>query len=122
MPNHFDRLKERTFDRTTNLMGYPATWTPSIDPSITHEAVVHLNRRAERDTPFTDNDYMPNRYYIEYRKPYFPNLEEISLNSTNEIILIEKPKGIIKQYWVMPTQAIWDGDTIRLEVHTINDI
>ena len=105
--NLFDGLRDRTFDITTKVMGYDASWG-------SHTARVHFRRPDEKAMLMSGVEYSPTSYIMEFREPFFPGLYDASRDGTTQTVIVD---GV--SYYTRTAVRIHDGETIVVELEEI---
>lgn len=111
--NIFDGLQNTCFDTVTTVMGYDATWSPSIG-GPTKTGRVLLNNPTE-SRKVSEVEYDPYVYRMEYKRGVFDGLKESADANGTETVTI---RG--QQYVVREVAAKNDGNTMiaTLEIKT----
>lgn len=104
--NPFDSAQDAAFNIVVQTMGYPATWTP-LAGGAQITATVLFNNPTAKFALFQQADYMPNRYFMEYKFGDLIGLKESVDNSNDEIVNVN---GI--DYYTRSCSTKYDGKTI----------
>lgn len=104
--NVFDTLQSNVFNTVTNVMGYDASWTPSVGGAA-QSAKVLFNGPSEKEKLFSA-DYDPEKLTMEYKEGDFPELQEAAGDgSLNEIVTISGHG----EFYVRKVTKKFDGKT-----------
>lgn len=118
MGSIFDGLKNNAFDITTNIIGYDASWTPTVEEDVeplpTLSAKVHFRKPDEKDVMRDGVEYAPSSYFMEYRVPFFPGLYESVRFGGTEIVTVDGT-----QYYARQATRVNDGDTILINMEKV---
>jgi hypothetical protein len=110
--NLFDKVRDISFDKTSKVFGYSASWTPSAggDPQI----VQVLFNEPDHMQKLGDIEYLPTQDTMEYRAPFFPTLKaSVDVNNDETVVI----KG--SNYYVRSVKKIYDGATFIAIVEKI---
>ncbi len=105
--NQFDGFMKKAFDVTLSVMGYDASWTPSIGGAAL-TARVHF-REPNGEDNLSGASYAPLTFVMEYRIDSFPTLiETVRAGSRTEQVQINGTT-----YYVRSVAKIQDGQTFQ---------
>lgn len=106
---YFDDIQDGAFDIVTAIFGDAATWLPSVGgPQQTAEV---LYKDATEKHHLSDNDFMIERYTMEYKYGDFDGLNVSVEKGENETVRIVK-RGVTLQFIVRRCTAKYDGQTM----------
>jgi len=108
MANLFDSLQDNTVDVVTNTMGYPATWQPAVGGPL-QTAKVLYNANTDK-YELSNMDFVPEKWRMEYRAPFFEDLKQSVDSGVDETVIITLPGGAT-EYFVRRVIAAFDGKT-----------
>jgi hypothetical protein len=105
--NPFDLLESTLFDVVTATMGYDATWLPSVGglPVLSGRVLFGSPSQGHKIV-LQDVDYLPEKWYMEYKRGVFDGLKEAVDANRDEMVNINGNSFYIRQITTK-----YDGDT-----------
>lgn len=110
MSNPFDGLRNLVVNTVANVMGFTATWQPSIGGALLTATVLY--KYNTEGFTVGDNEYIPHNYMIEYNTNIFPNLKALVDDSSTKEKIVVSIDGITETILIRKVEAKFDGFTL----------